>query len=430
MSLKELQNERLELVKANRRILDKAAEEKRPLSSEEEQEYARIDGELDACEAKIAAIETEQARRDKLAGHQANADKLNDRRVPAGALPGESPKALKFKLGSGRSLNIQPGSEHYARCSPEYQAAFLTYISGGRASLGLQSNINTQGGYLAPIGTMAKLIKFLDNQVFMRQLATVLPPMPDSQGIGVPSLDTDPGDADWTAEVPAADISEDTSMAFGKREFIPHLLTKLIKSSKKLLNVSILDVENLIVERLGYKFAVSEEKAYLTGTGAQQPLGVFTASANGISTGRDKTASATTSWTADDIVDLFYNLKPQYQVNATSIWHRDSIARIRKLKIGTGEYVWQPGLAGGVGNTILGRPYVTSEYAPNTFTTGLYVGIFGDFKTGYWIGDGMNLSIQRLEELFALRNQVGLLGSKETDGAPVLEEAFSRMKLA
>jgi HK97 family phage major capsid protein len=52
------------------------------------------------------------------------------------------------------------------------------------------------------------------------------------------------------------------------------------------------DAENEVTNELGYKFGVTEEKAFLTGDGSGKPLGVFTASASGISTARDVTASA------------------------------------------------------------------------------------------------------------------------------------------
>ena len=78
---------------------------------------------------------------------------------------------------------------------------------------------------------------------------------------------------------------------------------------------------------------------------------------------------------------------------------------------------------------LLGRPFYANEYVPNTFTTGLYVGIFGDFSY-YWIADALSLEVQRLEELYAEANQVGLIGRLETDGQPVLPEAFARVKLA
>jgi HK97 family phage major capsid protein len=99
--------------------------------------------------------------------------------------------------------------------------------------------------------------------------------------------------------------------------------------------------------------------------------------------------------------------------------------------------LWAPGVAGarvgdvsaGLPDTILDAPYYISEYVPNTFTTGLYVGIIGDMSF-YWIADALSLQIQRLVELYAESNQIGLIGRLETDGLPVLEEAFARVTLA
>lgn len=70
-----------------------------------------------------------------------------------------------------------------------------------------------------------------------------------------------------------------------------------------------------------------------------------------------------------------------------------------------------------------------SEFAPNTFTTGLYVGLIGDLKK-YWIAEVPNILIQRLNERYADTNEVGFLGRMFLDSSPVLEEAFARLKLA
>ena len=43
--------------------------------------------------------------------------------------------------------------------------------------------------------------------------------------------------------------------------------------------------------------------------------------------------------------------------------------------------------------------------------------------------DALSMQVQRLNEFYAETNQVGLIGRLETDGAPVLEEAFVRVKL-
>ena len=70
-----------------------------------------------------------------------------------------------------------------------------------------------------------------------------------------------------------------------------------------------------------------------------------------------------------------------------------------------------------------------SEYAPNTFTTGLYVGLIVAMDH-YHIADAEGVIIQRLGELYSLADQTGFIARLETDGTPVLEEAFARVKLS
>jgi HK97 family phage major capsid protein len=102
---------------------------------------------------------------------------------------------------------------------------------------------------------------------------------------------------------------------------------------------------------------------------------------------------------------------------------------IGKLKDGEGRYLLVPDLRGsGNVDRLLSFPVYESEYAPNTFTSGLYVGILGDFSN-YWIADALNMTIQALFELYAATNQNGYIGLLETDGMPVLEEAFTRVTL-
>ena len=91
--------------------------------------------------------------------------------------------------------------------------------------------------------------------------------------------------------------------------------------------------------------------------------------------------------------------------------------------------MWQGSIVGGAPDRLLGFPALISEYAPNTFTTGLYVGILGAFQN-YWIAEALGVQIQRLDELYAETNQVGFIMRSEIDGMPVLEEAFARVTLA
>ena len=223
--------------------------------------------------------------------------------------------------------------------------------------------------------------------------------------------------------------SEDSDMSFGKRKLEPHAFAKRVKISNELLRSGMLNPEQLVLSRLAYKFGITEEKAFLLGSGAGQPLGLFTASADGISTGRDvSTDNTATAMTFNGLLEAFYSVKSAYQKNGSWLFHRDGIKMIAKLKDGNGQYIWRASVVEGRPDTIQSRPVFSSEYVPNTFTSGLYVGMYGDFSN-YWIADAMDLQIQRLSELYAETNQTGFIGRASADGMPVLEEAFARVTL-
>lgn len=291
----------------------------------------------------------------------------------------------------------------------------------------LQAEIDTTGGYLRPpMQFINDLLKAVDDQVYIRQWASKFT-VTSAESMGVPTLEADPADSDWTSEL--ATGSEDSTMAFGRRELHPHPLAKRIKISRKLIR-AVPNADGLVQSRLAYKFAITEEKAFLTGAGAQQPLGLFVASNLGISTGRDMaTGNTTTAITSDGLKEAKYKLKGQYHPRARWLFHRDGVKNIAKLKDGEGQYIWRPGITENEPDMLLGRPIFMSEYVPNTWTAALYVGMFGDFSH-YWIADALTLEFQVLQELYAETNQVGLIGRLECDGMPVMEEAFSRVQLA
>jgi HK97 family phage major capsid protein len=284
------------------------------------------------------------------------------------------------------------------------------------------------GGFaVQPEQFQATLIRKIDDRTFIRALATKVV-VTKATDLGVPTLEDNPADADWTSEL--ATGADDAAMDFGKRSFAPHPLAKLIKVSKKLLRASAINIENLIADRFAYKFGITEEKAFLLGSGAGQPLGLFVATPAGISTGRDvNTGNTAISIGADNLRKVKYSLKAPYRSSAQWLFHRDAIAQISQLKDGMGQYLWRDGIAAGDPDMLLGMPVNESEYVPNTFTTGQYVGMLGDYSH-YWIADALDMTVQRLVELYAGSNQEGFIMRQELDGMPVLEEAFVRIKLA
>lgn len=409
MTIQELRQRRAKLVADARAILNTADAAKRELSAEESANY-------DALMKQVTDLGDDIGRRERLEAIE------TEQRQSAH-------EPMRQPIGT-------PGAPALdSRATDQYRAAYRHWLAGGAdvlnaaESRALQADNGTLGGYLIPPMQFVKdLIAAKDNAVFIRRLATVQT-VTSSDSLGAPSLDTDPADADWTSEIGTR--QEDSSMAFGRREMKPQLIAKLVKVSEKLLN-RVPNAEQVVRDRLAYKFGITEEKAFMTGTGASKPLGVFTASADGVTTARDySTDNTTTTITFDNLKGVKYSLKGAYHPNASWVFHRDAVAMISKLKDGDGQYIWQSDVKAGEPDRILGFPVYMSEYAPNTFTTGLYVGILGDFKAGYWIADyAEGYRTKRLVELYAATGQIGILGEQYVDGAPVLAEAFARVKLA
>lgn len=406
--IKDMQDDRGKAIAAARAINDLANKERRTLTEEETKNYDKAFNK--AADLK-ASIEREtkllDAERDAAATVVPDLKTIGPKKV--GSQP---PDAEKLNAVFCKALT----TSHVEISAMQDYKLFAA----------LQQDSDTAGGYTVPPQFLATLIKAIDDMTFMRRLAFIIP-VSVNDSLGIPTLDNDPEDANWTSEIGEAD--EDTQMTFGKRELTPKPSAKLLKVSKKLLRSSALPVDQIVRDRLAYKFAITQEKAFLTGSGANQPLGVFTASANGISTGRDlSTGNSQTAFVADNLKLQKYNLKAAYRARAEWLFHRDGVSMASRLKDGNGQYLWREGLAAGDPDRLLNMPVNESEYAPNTFTTGLYVGILGDFSN-YWIADSLMMQIQVLLELYARTFQNGYIGLMETDGMPVLEEAFTRITL-
>jgi HK97 family phage major capsid protein len=406
--LKELRNQRGKAIADARALLDKADNEKRALTEDESKVY---DGLIADSQKTKDAISREERQLEL------------DREAAELATRKDDGKKEERKEFS----NSPVGSE-------EYRSAFLKFCVGGTASLdrdearALSAGTATEGGYLLmPDPMVAGILKGIDDAVFIRQKATKFQ-VPAATSLGVPTMTADVADADWTTEL--ATGSPDSTLAFAKRALYPQKpIAKRIKISNELLQ-RLPGIEAFVKSRLIYKFAITHEKAFLTGSGSGQPLGLFTASSAGLSTSRDvSTGNTTTGPTFDGLIEAKYSMKGQYWNVSDWMFHRDCLKLLAKIKDGDGQYIWRESVRAGEPDMLLGRPVYMSEYVPNTFTTGLYVGILGDFSY-YWIADALDMTIQRLVELYAETNQTGLIGRMSSDGMPVLEEAFTRVKLA
>ena len=400
---------------------------------------AEVDELLDTCEAKVAQAQSLE-REAKLDGYFSDpVDEPLDTKAP------DANFTVKF---DGRELGLREIKEmeqivrwpayldNGTGIYQDYAKAFERWLRKGVAGLDVDEHKalavgdGPTGGYLVQDTFLGQLIEKAREVSVMRQIATVLPMVPSGSVI-TPTEENMLSDAEWTSELDTG--ADDTVEPFGRRRLTPKPLAKRIRVSNTFLRVPTFDVEGYVRDRMAYKFAVPEERAFISGAGdAQQPMGLLSAAA-----GLPRyTTLAAGVIDGDDIINWIYGLNGAYarSPKAVILCNRSFIRKVRQMKDGNGNYIWQPGLQVGSPNTILDRRYVDSDLFPtgldanDAWTSGADVAVWGDFAH-YWIVDALGMEMQRLVELYAESNQTGYIGRKECDGAPVLNEAFSVLRV-
>lgn len=445
MTLKELYEAKRNAYAAWRTLMDTAEKEGRALTAEDRAACDASEKAIDGFNTEIAEQENDIRRQQKLAAVAESMKATPPLQIPtprggdgASQLDRRSMAEIMRDYADGgvaRTAMLDAMAKSETPQAKASAKAMRQYLLNGyidpvlREQAALRMDSDTAGGYLVvPEQFLARLIQDIDKRVMLRSMATVIP-LTGAESLGVPTLNADVDDPDWTTELKIGD--EDTTLAFGKRRLTPHPVAKWIKVSKELLRSAAISVEGVVRDRLSYKFSTVEETAFMTGSGAGQPLGLFTASASGISTGQDvSTGNTNTTITTDGLINAKYALEAQWLQNPNLRWifHREVVSYIRKLKDGDGNYLWVPGIAVDRPDVILNVPVLVSEYAPHAFTTGQYLGLIGDLSY-YWIADNMSLAIQRLVELYAGTNQDAFVGRMALDAMPIMEKAFVRVTL-
>lgn len=407
MNLKELR-EKIGAAYAAAEAIDKiATAEKRSLTEDERSKWDAHMDEMDTLQDE----EKREIRKQEAARKVAE-------------IAGEADKATRDadkKSSTVEERQMAGFEEFLARSAPDCRAEIMKEFRA------MQLDIDVSGGYLAaPEMFIKELIQDVDDDHVVRRLARKIP-LKKAVSLGVPSLDTDLSVFAWGSEI--ATPTFDSTLALGKRALNPHPYSGAIKVSRDLIKVSAISTVDLVRERLAESVGNGTGDTFLTGSGSNQPLGLFTASNDGISTGRDiSTSNSSSNISFDNCIYVEAFLKPQYRKKAQWLMHRFVERNYRLLKDGEGQYIWQQSVVAGGPNTILGYPINLDEGCPSTFGGSGYMSILGDFRS-YWIVDAYDMELQRLDELYAATNQVGFIYRGKVDAMPIKEEAFVRSQL-
>ena len=134
-------------------------------------------------------------------------------------------------------------------------------------------------------------------------------------------------------------------------------------------------MEALLGSLLGERLGRVANAQLTTGTGASAPNGVATASSLG------KTAASATAIASDELIDLVHSVDPAHRT-APKVgfqFNDTTLAAIRKLKDGQGNYLWQMGdVTKGQPGTLLSYRYTINQ-AVASIATGNKSVLFGDF---------------------------------------------------
>ncbi len=312
-------------------------------------------------------------------------------------------------------------TEKQGRASDEYHKAFWNQMRGRNTYEiwnALQVGELSEGGYTVPDEFERQLIEGLEDENIMRGLVHIIRTGSGENKIPIVASH---GTGSWVEEEQQIPESDD---AFSQVTLTAHKFATMIRISRELLNDSAFDLSAYIAHEFVRRAGAAEEQTILTGDGSHKPIGLLhdTLGAEiGITT-----ASAT-AITADELIDMQHSLKSGYRRKAVWIMNDATISAIRKLKDGQGQYIWQPGIKEGAPDMLFNQKVLMSNYMP-LIATGNKVILYGDFSY-YWLAEREGRTLERLNELYAVTDQVGFKMTERLDGRLILPEAVKCLQM-
>ncbi len=391
----ELREKRANLWNATKAFLDSHRGEDGMVSAEDNATYEKMEADVVALGKEIERLE-----------RQAAIDRELDQPTAAPLVSRPVPTALDRKQG---------------RSSDEYKKAFWNQMRGHVSQEvynALQVGTLSEGGYTVPDEFEKQLIEGLEDENIMRGLVHIIHTGSGEHKIPVVASH---GAGSWVEEEQQIPESDD---AFSQVTLSAHKFATMIRVSRELLNDSAFDIAGYIALEFVRRAGAAEEDAIINGDGSHKPIGLLHDTL-GAQTG--VTAASASAITADELIDLQHSLKSSYRRKAVWIMNDATISAIRKLKDGQGQYIWQPGIKEGAPDMLFNQKVLMSNYMP-LIGSGNKVILYGDYSY-YWLAEREGRTLERLNELYAVTDQVGFKMTERLDGRLILPEAVKCLKM-
>lgn len=309
-------------------------------------------------------------------------------------------------MGGGETESLSADERQYAQ---DFGAWFRTgrnedaiesAISSGKIKAATSVGSDEDGGYTAPVEWDRSITDKRVEVSEMRQYATVQ----SVSGQGFTKLYNLGGTSSgWVGETDARGETDTSklapySFAFGE-------IYANAAASKRVLDDSELDIAAWLAGEVNLEFALKEGSAFMGGDGTNKPKGVLnydaTAEAALAASARhplgpilEKSSGAAAGLTSDGLIDLVYNLPANRSKGAALYANRKTMARIRKMKDGDGNYLWERGFEKGQPGAVLGQPLRELSGAADVAANAIPV-LFGNMAETYRIFDRTGTTLLR-----------------------------------
>lgn len=421
LELKELREKQARLVTQARSLL---ADIKSDTPAER---AAELETQHDAAMTEYDALEVRAAKLEKLIAAERSMNAGDDRR----------PRGEDRSTDQDRERSAgQDDAEQRALFGRVMQFGAADLSQEDRAAIGsLRANLTPEmraqavgtsgaGGYLVPTTQLGEITKTM----------ALWGPMLDPAVVRVVNT-TSGGPLQWPTVNDTANTGEDhventpatdQDVVFGQRQLGAYVFDSgIVKVSIELLQDAGYDVQALLNELFGERLARRANTRLTIGTGVGQTQGIVVGSALG------KTAVSATAIAADELIDMFHSVDPAYRGAPKAGWQMNdtTLAAVRKLKDGQGNYLWQMGdIRAGTPATLLSKPVAINQAMAN-IATGTKPIIFGDMGK-FIVRQVRDFTVLRLNERFAEALQVGFMAYNRLDGLLSDGSAVKHYKMA
>lgn len=324
----------------------------------------------------------------------------------------------EFKLSMDEDLPLGVSAKdeviERAVATVDYRNAFDQYLVGDFSEVKNEMTVGTDadGGFIVPESYQRTVIEKLNSLGRTRGISNV---MTTDSTLNIPIE----GDTPTFAWIDETGTYGETKSTFGNKQIKAYKLGGIIKVSEELLQDNMINFDAYMAGQIAKGIDKAEAPAFATGNGTLKPTGYSI----GGTVGANSTTAAVAAITADEIIDIYYDLKEEYRANATWRMNDKTEKAIRKLKNTDGDYIYSAAMNEGERPSLLGRPIVIDNSLPDMAASAKFI-VIGDFSY-YHIADRGALSIQRLNELYAGTGFVGFKVKKRVDAQVSIAEAFN-----